>query len=217
MEEHQSQWVFGREPHRQGPRTPQHPVPCPWRSREHTLNTLSCIAGTHCNYISERQIFKTKVNKHRPKQSEFKCIKQGSPVLQSNFSPGVLKKRDVPSLPQLTMQHPSAGILWLCHGIYWQLSNIWVKNMQRYTGRHWARNMGRGLRWSVVCLFRCIKHVRKIISTFLRKGYKQWKTNWKETKQIFFTVMLNKGGKGKVVNETEAKYFGTILVIRNNG
>lgn len=33
----------------------------------------------------------------------------------------------------------------------------------------------------------------------------------------YFTVMLNKGGKGKVVNSTEAKYFGTILVMRNTG
>lgn len=128
-EHHQSQWVFlGRkETSQAGPRTPQHPVPRPWRSREHTLNTLYCIVGTHCNCISERQIFKTKVNKHRPKQSEFKCVKQGRPVLQSKFSPEELKKRDVPSLPQLTMQHPSVGILWLCDAIYWQLSNVWVK------------------------------------------------------------------------------------------
>lgn len=29
--------------------------------------------------------------------------------------------------------------------------------------------------------------------------------------------MLNKGGKGKVVNSTEAKYFGTIPVMWNIG
>lgn len=31
----------------------------------------------------------------------------------------------------------------------------------------------------------------------------------------FFTVMLNMAAKGKVINLTEAKYFGTILDMGN--
>lgn len=165
--------------------------------------------------IWKRQIFKTKVNKHRPKQSAFKCIKQGRRFFKAIFFfQKWLRKEMTPLYPNAALISRNFMALW------WYLLTAVKhlgKNMERYTGRHWVRNMGRELRWSVVCLFWCIKHVRKIISTFLRKGYKQWKTNGKETKQFFFTVTLNKGGKGKVVNSTEAKYFGTILVMRNTG
>lgn len=45
------------------------------------------------------------------------------------------------------------------------------------------------------------------------KRLQAMKNKWKRKQAIFFffTVMLNKGGKGKVINSTEAKYFGTIL------
>lgn len=54
-------------------------------------------------------------------------------------------------------------------------------------------------------------HISKKRLQAMKNKLKRNQTNF------FFTVMLNKGGKGKVVNETESKYFGTILVIRNNG
>lgn len=50
-----------------------------------------------------------------------------------------------------------------------------------------------------------------------KKRLQAMKNKWKRNQAIFFTVTLNKGAKGKVVNSTEAKYFGTILVRRNTG
>lgn len=48
-----------------------------------------------------------------------------------------------------------------------------------------------------------------------KKRLQAMKNKWKRNQAGFFTVMLNKGGKGNVVNSTEAKYFGTILDMGN--
>lgn len=164
--------------------------------------------------IWKRQIFKTKLASTGQNNLHLNVLNRAGGSSKQFFFPEVIKKEMTPLYPNAAPISRDFMALW------WYLLTAVKhlgKNMERYTGRHWVRNMGRELRWSVVCLFWCIKHVRKIISTFLRKGYKQWKTNGKETKQIFFTVTCNKGGKGKVVNSTEAKYFGTILVMRNTG
>ena len=90
-----------------------------------------------------------------------------------------------------------------------------VKGLGKKYGKiHWQalrKKHGEGTQVISVVFISVHKTCKENYFHTSKKRLQAMKNKRRRNQAIFFTVMLNKGDKGKVVNPTEAKYFGTIL------